>query len=337
MIDYHLLVKTFSVGNLLISMLLAFFSLMLLAVLVRMSNSAVGETGLMKRIRAMSKAVKLDPLEYFQQYCQRHPDGTYEFSFSRHKTLHKASHLALNGSVVMLGLKVTIIAIIFGMQAGFIGAFSGRTGELYNIFIDSTSGGGQSSSGIYSLQSSFGEELTGNATSSTNFQTNSNLVSIGSEPALGFTVAGGPMNFGMLSPLSTSFSNHTIAGYTSGSHGYDIMLSAEPPRRTDGQTLTAIGGIASSSTPGTEQFGINLAANTAPVFVGAVPVGGHGEASVVYGVPNQYAYQPGDIIAFSDTQSANTIYTVTMMMNISGATAAGSYYGSIVYTIVPRF
>jgi hypothetical protein len=87
-----------------------------------------------------------------------------------------------------------------------------------------------------------------------------------------------------------------------------------------------------SPTPGTEQFGINLVANTSPVSFGADPSPqpdssfASGQAATGYDTTNQFKYNVGDTIA--QTQSNGwglTNYTISYIANIAVLTPAGKY------------
>ncbi len=91
--------------------------------------------------------------------------------------------------------------------------------------------------------------------------------------------------------------------------------------------------VLSASTAGTEQFGINLVANTSPVSFGANPVAQpdgdtsftNGAASAGYNTTNQYKYVVGDTIANAPSGKGRTNFTVAYLANISSITEAGLY------------
>jgi hypothetical protein len=88
---------------------------------------------------------------------------------------------------------------------------------------------------------------------------------------------------------------------------------------------------ATTSSPGTEQFGINVVANTTPISQGANPVQipsstfSFGLAAPGYDTPNNYKYNNGDTIAQSPKSTGETDYTISYLANISGVTPAGHY------------
>lgn len=83
-----------------------------------------------------------------------------------------------------------------------------------------------------------------------------------------------------------------------------------------------------SSHPGTEQFGINLVANTSPASFGANPNNGDfgfGSVAENYNVANQFRYVSGDTIAKAEKSSGETTYTISYLVNVTGLTPGGSY------------
>jgi hypothetical protein len=89
----------------------------------------------------------------------------------------------------------------------------------------------------------------------------------------------------------------------------------------------ALGGPQTSS-PGIEQFGVNLVANTSPTSAGANPaqsIFGVGEAATNYDTPNSYRYVSGDTIAFAPKSSGVTTFTITYLVNVGALTPGGQY------------
>jgi hypothetical protein len=86
-----------------------------------------------------------------------------------------------------------------------------------------------------------------------------------------------------------------------------------------------------AASPGTEQFGINLKANTSPTAFGADPSQapdssfGYGYAVAGYDTANVFKYNKGDVIARSDKSSGRTDYTISYIYDISSLSLAGEY------------
>lgn len=182
---------------------------------------------------------------------------------------------------------------------------------------------GQSSSN-FNLSSGVGDIGVGNASSS-NFQINAGSKT-NADPVLAFSVTSTAANFGVFSPTlaSTSTATFSVLDYTS--YGYTVQIVGKAPSN-GAHTIAALNTAASSQT-GTEQFGINLVANTSPTSVGANPDNGSfgfGSVSANYNTPNSYRYVSGDTIARADKSSGVTNYTLTYLVNVAGLTPGGQY------------
>jgi len=201
----------------------------------------------------------------------------------------------------------------------------------YQINEDFIGGGGliESNSTNYSAQDTIGETGIGNSVG-TNYQTNSGFQTT-SEPRLSFTVDTSSINFGTLSIGSTATATSTFSVLNYTSHGYIVITSGSPPSN-GGYTLAGMGSTGPSSS-GTEQFGINLKANTSPTSFGAEAVQvpdntfSFGEAAANYNSANNYRYVAGESIARSVKTSGQTNFTVSYIVNASTTTAGGAYSG----------
>jgi hypothetical protein len=187
-------------------------------------------------------------------------------------------------------------------------------------------GGGlnQSSSANYKSVLSVGDNGVGDS-SSANFTTQAGSQT-SPDPALTFIINNGAANFGTFSPsiASTATSSFSIINYTS--YGYIVQVSGLAPTN-GGHTITSMTSPG-SSTPGIEQFGINLVANTAPTSVGSNPVQGIfgvGAAATGYDTPNSYQYNDGDTIATAPKSSGITTYTISYLINVNSRTPGGQY------------
>lgn len=139
------------------------------------------------------------------------------------------------------------------------------------------------------------------------------------------------VNLGYLSPNSTTTGNvnFSVESYLAG--GYAVKTVGAPPvsNGSNPHTLAPLTG-GGASVAGTEQFGMNLVANTSPGF-GANPVQkpdtsfGFGQAASGYDTPNVFRYNDGDTIARSAKSSGTTCYSLSYIFNISGATPDGVY------------
>jgi len=172
-----------------------------------------------------------------------------------------------------------------------------------------------------------GQYTAGGNSSSTNYQTNGGSVTT-SDPALSFAVNGSTtINFGSLSTSATATATSTfnVVDYTS--YGYIVQVVGTAPK-SGSHTLTPLSG--SGSTAGSEQFGINLKANSTP-SIGANPSGGAGVAASGYSAANSYKYASGDTIASAPKSSAQTNYTVSYIANAATTTPGGAYTGTLTF------
>ncbi len=166
------------------------------------------------------------------------------------------------------------------------------------------------------------------------------------EPFLEMTISGAPVNLGILSSGVTARAasqggactcSFSVRTYLSGN--YVVKTMSGPPTNDAGQPLaTKI--TQGASIIDTEEFGMNLVANTSPANFGANPVnrpdssfadGAAGSGlNSDYATTNQFKYIPGDTIAHSAQTSGKqaigqTDYTISYIANVGPLTKAGLY------------
>lgn len=197
---------------------------------------------------------------------------------------------------------------------------------------------GQSSAN-YKAQASVGSLGVGQA-SSANYQAYSGFLTP-NEPFLEMQIDSTTVNLGNLSTTATATGTAAFHVRAYIDSGYTVQTVSQPPTTTSGSqshTLAAMTSLG-TSTIGTEQFGINLRANTSPATFGADPANqpsntyAFGQAASGYNTVNQYKYNPGDIIACSGSGGTCgnasgwglTNYTIAYIANISLVTPAGNY------------
>lgn len=229
--------------------------------------------------------------------------------------------MALSGVVALL--VIVCAPTVFAAQS------SSSNYQVDEVFFGS---GGElnACSGSYCAKQSAGEIAAGN-TAATAFQAQAGF-NTNREPYLAFSVAGGPTDLGYLSTANTATTTATFAVKTYLSGGYVITLGSDPPTNTQGSgnILTALA-TATASTAGSEQFGINLVANTNPTAFGAPPVQvpdntfSYGTVAAGYDTANLYKYVKGDTIASSNRSSGQTNFTLSFIYNISQLTLDGLY------------
>jgi len=165
---------------------------------------------------------------------------------------------------------------------------------------------------------------------STNYRAQSGATTT-SDPSLSCVMNTSSLNFGSLSTsvATTATATFSVLNYTS--YGYVVQIVGNTPS-SGGHNLTAMAANAASS-PGTEQFGINLVDNSSP-NVGADPAQvpnssfSYGEAASNYDTANSFRYVNGETIALAPESSGQTDYTISYLVNVATTTAGGTYTGS---------
>ena len=202
------------------------------------------------------------------------------------------------------------------------------------------SGGALNScSTTYCTKQSAGELTVGN-TASTTYQAQAGF-NTDRAPYLQFIVNTTNIDVGTLDTSHTKSATATFSVKTYLASGY-VVVNASPPPKNGSVTLNALSSPTTSTT-GTEQFGINVVANSCPAnnptsgaggcsgSLGAVPsqVPGSGfsfgAAASGYNTSNNFKYVNGDTIASSSTSSGETDYTISYLFNVSNITAGGTY------------
>jgi len=237
--------------------------------------------------------------------------------------------------------KITLVVVsIFVVIAGTSTAFAVTSSSLHYQVTETQFNSGlsqQSCSIQYCAQVSIGDSTDGNPTSSGS-ATFDNITN--NEPVLQVIVEAGASNLGTLTTETTATKITTVKVKNYMSGGYILQISGDPPKYGDHKLATS--NSPQSSMPGTEQFGINAAANTNP-NVGAAPLQVpsnqvvFGMVGADYKIPNMFKYISGDEIARSTAQSGQTDYTISMIVNISSSTPAGHYSGDFSAMVIPIY
>lgn len=183
----------------------------------------------------------------------------------------------------------------------------------------------------YCSNQSAGELAIGNP-SSTHYQIHAGF-NTNQEPYLYFTVTSSSTDLGYLSVGSTATTTGAFSVRSYDAGGYVVQTVSPPPTSSEGHTL-ATPSTPTASAVGTEQFGMNVVANTSPTTFGANPVDNPvsgpavGAAATNYNTPNEFMYHQGDTIAGSTTPGDTTgeaDYTASYIFNISPNTPSGQY------------
>lgn len=196
----------------------------------------------------------------------------------------------------------------------------------------------QSCSSQYCAKASIGDMTAGTSKGSTSAATFGSVTN--SEPLLDVIVDPGISNLGVLTTENTASKTTSVRIRSYLSNGYVLQIIGSPPVYS-GHVLNTPS-TPTAALPGTEQFGINATVNTVP-NVGTDPVQipsdqvSFGKVNDDYRIQNKFKYLSGDNVARSDTQSGETDYTISMIVNISNSTPAGHYSGDFSAVVIPVY
>lgn len=221
---------------------------------------------------------------------------------------------------------IAVLGVMFAPVVAMAAQSNSAHYQVNEVFFGS---GGElnSCSAAYCSKQSAGELVTG-GTSSANYQAQGGF-NTDRTAFIEFIVSNTNVNLGTLNAQSTKTANATFSVKSYLSHGYTVINASDPPTNTT-HTMPSIA-IPTASTSGTEQFGMNLVANTSPVTFGAGPsqspdnTFGFGIVAANYNTPNLYAYTKGDTVAYSTSSTSSTSYTASYIFNVSNVTPGGIY------------
>lgn len=195
--------------------------------------------------------------------------------------------------------------------------------------------GGELESGSTNFSVQAGQQSTGNTGAvegtSTNYRTQGGATTT-SDPTLRCAINTSSLNLGALSIATTATATATFSVLNYTSYGYNVSIIGNTPGN-GGYNLTNMSSNAASST-GTEQFGINLVANTNPATFGSNPAQipdstfSFGTAATNYNTTNSYRYVSGETIATAPKSSGQTDFTISYIVNVSTTTPGGAYSGN---------
>ena len=220
-----------------------------------------------------------------------------------------------------------ILTLVLALPLSAMAIQSCSTSFCVNESVFSSGGQLNACSSNFCSKQTAGEQAVGNA-SSTNFQTQAGF-NTDRAPFIEFNVSNTNIDLGSLTTTTTKTATATFSVKAYLSHGYDVTNASDPP--TNGSYTMQPITIPAGSQVGTEQFGINLVANTSPTTFGSYPVHtpdntfSFGQVSTDYVTPDFYKYNKGDIIAFSNASSSATNYTISYIFNVGNVTPGGTY------------
>lgn len=156
------------------------------------------------------------------------------------------------------------------------------------------------------------------------------------DPNCESTSGGNYTDMGDLSQNYTLSASSQMAAGTNANTGY--VITANGLTMSAGlHQITALTHPAPSN-PGTNQFGLNLVANTTPA-IGSDPTGTPTNTQLGndYGIQNEYAYNSGDVLAEAGGVSQMKQYTVSYIVNAAANLPAGVYTTTLTYICSGRF
>ena len=230
------------------------------------------------------------------------------------------------------GLVLVLVGLIFTRQT-----IVWATGSSSNYRIDESfiGPGGNLDSGSTNFSLESGQQSLGNAGvaqgTSTNYRVQSGYTTT-ADPRLTCIITSSSINFGgfSTSTAKTGTATFSVLNYTA--YGYNVSIIGNTPSNGS-HNLTGINPT-DISRPSTEQFGINLVANTSPATYGADPVQvpdntfSFGVAATNYNATNNYRYVAGETIASAPQSSGQTDFTISYLINVATTTPGGSYSGN---------
>ena len=231
----------------------------------------------------------------------------------------------------------TIFQILALLTAGLFPALvCSMTSTNYRIDTDSINVGGvKQTSGNYKSEDSIGETATGKMASKTYNASTGYQATWEYPPGLSFAVNENFAPLGTLTTAGAATNETTFSVSTNAVDGYAVSVAGSTLTSISGSHINALSDPANSD-PGTEQFGINLVANSTP-SVGDDPDGGIGQAASGYSDINKFKYVSGSTVATASTYSKNTDFTISYLANISNQTVAGGYSTNITLIATAQF
>jgi hypothetical protein len=225
-----------------------------------------------------------------------------------------------------------VFAVALQSQAYVAAQTSASSSYSTREYYFSTGGDTGLTSGSYSARAATGALGVGGS-SSTNFRAESGTITPVDE-YIEFVVTSSTVGLGQQSVANTAQGTASFYVKAYVSSGYVVRNASAPPSITS-HTMAAPSS-ATASAVGTEQFGINLAANTCALCLpltsfGATPVQvpdssfSFGAAAAGYNTANSYKYVNNDVIAQSTKSSGQTNYTLSYILNINSTTPSGLY------------
>jgi hypothetical protein len=214
--------------------------------------------------------------------------------------------------------------------------YTGSTYKIEEAQVGSVGGDNDLTSGTYKGRAGVGDTAVG-IVNGTTYQAVGGFTT-SDVPELEVSVGTPSLDLGTATASSTisGVANFSVRVYLAS--GYSVYTRGGLPTQEGGNTIA---GKSTLGAPiiGTEEFGINLVANTTPAALSGtssnplqvadnttgVSTFGFGAAAAGYNTPNSYKYIDGDVVAGSTKSSGVTTYTISYVVNITPITKAGVY------------
>lgn len=223
-----------------------------------------------------------------------------------------------------------VLSLNFGNLASEVMAAPDYLSPSYGIDEYFIGSGGEvdAQSSSYSLRGSIGDIGIGNS-SSANYQIYGGYTTT-NEPFIELSVNTSQVDLGVIGPSNTGSGTAEFQVRNYLSEGYIVKHYGATLTNENGDIIDAMASTG-ASVQGTEQFGFNLVANTAPTTFGADPQQvpdpsfSFGDVAANYDTTNQFRFVSGETIASSPTSTGQTTYTISYIANVGGITGAGLY------------
>lgn len=149
------------------------------------------------------------------------------------------------------------------------------------------------------------------------------------------TATGNYIDFGELSSAHPSTGTTQAVAATNAQTGYNISVLGDT--LTSGNNIVDALAQNTTSQAGTNQFGINLRANSNPA-VGQDSVGtGSGAVMPNYALPNSFRFVSGEAVANANVPEGDRKYTVSYIVNVSPNQPPGVYVTTLTYVCLANF
>lgn len=226
-------------------------------------------------------------------------------------------------------LSVLVLVVLMALLDST--AYAQYTGSSYKIEeaqVGATGGDNDLTSGSYKGRAGVGDTAVGIVAGAT-YQAVGGFTT-SDIPELEMSVNTPTIDLGAASASSTLTGTGSFGVRVYLASGYVVYTRGGLPTTSGGDTVPGMPSTG-PSVPGTEQFGINMVANTSPATFGAVPQQlpdasfSFGSAATNYNTANNFRYVDGEQVAQSAQSSGVTNYTISYIVNISPLTKAGVY------------